>query len=190
MDNELIRAFVIAAHGNLSNVQEMLAENPDLLRVEYEWQPGDLEDGIGAAAHVGNREIAEFFLEQGVSLNICVAAMLGRQEDVKSFLEKDPALANAKGAHGISLMFHAAMSGSVEIAKLLKEHGCNEGYNHALHGAINHKQSAMVRWLLENGVTDVNTLDYQGKTPLKNAQESGQIEVAAMLEERKALLEV
>src|SRR5215204_5032628 len=96
---ELIREFVISSHGNLQKVQEMLAEHPTLLTVEHDWGEGGHEDGIGAAAHVGNRAIAEFFLAQGVPQTICVAAMLGRLDDVKAFLQQDNALANARGAH-------------------------------------------------------------------------------------------
>src|SRR5690554_6489663 len=120
MDTDLIRPFVLAAHGNLNAVQSMLAEHPELLTVQYEWGPGDYEDGLGAAAHVGNRPIAEFLLAQGAPLTICAAAMLGRIDNVKSFLDQDSSPANARGAHGITLMFHAAMSGDIELVNLLK----------------------------------------------------------------------
>jgi ankyrin repeat protein len=186
MNSDLIRPFVIAAHGNLGAVQTMLAEHPDLLTVAFEWGPGDFEDGLGAAAHVGNRAIAEFFLAKGVPLTICAAAMLGRYDDVKSFLDQDANLANAKGAHGISLMFHAAMSGDLELVKLLKSRGNNEGYSSALHGAISYGHSDVAAWLLDNGVTDVNVPDYRGKTPLQSAEELGQAEVVDLLKKHGA----
>src|SRR6185369_10549957 len=106
MSADLVRPFVIASHGDLNTVKSMLAEHPDLLLVQFEWGPNDYEDGLGAASHVGNRAIAEFFLSKGVPLTISSAAMLGRYDDVKTFLDKDPSLANARGAHGIALMFH------------------------------------------------------------------------------------
>src|SRR5258707_2145353 len=129
LDNELVKTFVIAAHSDLPTVQKMLAEQPDLLNVEYDWGPGGRETGIGAAAHVGDRAIAEFFLARGVPSNICVAAMLGRTDEVRQALNNDPSLANARGAHGISVLFHAAMSGNIEIAGLLLAAGCHEGFN-------------------------------------------------------------
>jgi len=186
MSADLIRPFVIAAHGDLKAVQSMLAEHPDLLTVEYEWGPGDYEDGLGAAAHVGNRAIAEFFLSQGVLLTICAAAMLGRLDDVKAFLDSDSTLANATGAHGIPVMFHAAMSGNLELVKLLKACGNNEGYDDALHGAISFGHTDMVAWLLENGATDVNVPDFRGKTPLQSAEELGQDAVVALLKKHGA----
>jgi uncharacterized protein len=186
MNNDLIRPFVIAAHGDLHAVQNMLAEHPDLLNVRYEWGPGDFEDGLGAAAHVGNRPIAEFFLSKGVPLTICAAAMLGQLDDVKTFLDEDAAGANAKGAHGIPILFHAAMSGNLELVKLLKARGCSEGYDDALHGAISYGHTDMVAWLLDNGATDVNVPDFRGKTPLESAQESGQDAVVELLKARGA----
>jgi uncharacterized protein len=162
---ELVREFVIAAHGDLTKVKMMLAENPGLLTVEYDW----------------NSELANFFLAERVPLNICVAAMLGRLEDVNRFLEDDPSLANARGAHGISVMFHAAMCGDVQIPQSLRDHGCKEGFSHAIHGAINFKDKEMVAWLLANGATAMNTLDYQNKTLLTRAIETDQAEIVELL---------
>src|SRR5215813_1531255 len=105
LDNELVKTFVIASHWDLPTVQKTLAEHPELLNVEYDWGPGGRETPIGAAAHVGNRPMAEFFLARGVPSNICVAAMLSRADEVRQALDADPSLANAHGAHGIPVMF-------------------------------------------------------------------------------------
>lgn len=170
--NDTVKAFVLAAHGDLDTVRSMLTENPELLNVEYDWGAmGGPETPIGAAAHVGNRAIAEFLLQQGAPSNICVAAMLGRLDEVKAELDQNPALANAQGAHGIPVMFHAAMSGNIKIAELLLAAGCKEGFNSALHGAINFGHLNMVDWLLTHGVSDINTPDWRGKTPIESAQE-------------------
>lgn len=183
---ELIREFVIASHADLQKVQEMLAQHPALLTVEHDWGEFGREDGIGAAAHVGNRAIAEFFLAQGVPMTICVAAMLGRLDDVNAFLQQDHALANARGAHGITVMFHAAMSGNLALAQALQEHGCREGFSHAIHAAISGGHKDMVAWLLANGGSDVNVLDYQGKTPLTHALDDNQPAIADLLREHGA----
>jgi hypothetical protein len=165
-NQELIKEFVTASHFDLAKVKAMLAGNPALLNVEYEWAPGDRESGVMAAGHMGNRAIAELFLSKGVPLNICVAAMLGRLDDVKAFLEGDGKLANARGAHGITAMFHAAMSGNIEVAQLLKSYGCNEGYK------------PMVEWLLDNGAQNVNAPNYEDKTPVRVAMELGHADIA------------
>jgi ankyrin repeat protein len=184
LSNDLVKEFVTASHFDLEKVKALLAELPDLLLVEYDWGPmGGLENGIGAAAHVGNRDIAEFFLAQGVSPTICVMAMLGRVGDVQEMLAHDPALANARGAHGITVMYHAAMSGVTEIPDMLKNAGCKEGYSYALHGAIVFAHEGMVRWLLENGATDINVRDYENKTPLERATERNQTPIIELLKQ-------
>lgn len=94
---EQIREFVLPAHGDLASVKRLLAENPLLLNAKYEeWN----ETALGAASHVGNREIALYLLEQGAPLVMCTAAMLGMTDKVAGFLENDNAEANARGAHG------------------------------------------------------------------------------------------
>ena len=132
---------------------------------------------------MGSRAIAEFFIGQGVTPPICALAMLGRTEDVRSILADHPEQSNARGAHGIPIMYHAALSGNVTLAELLKNAGCSEGYNSALHGAIAFRHLEMVVWLLANGVTDVRTPDYENKTPLDRAQDSNQAEIVQMLQQ-------
>jgi ankyrin repeat protein len=185
---DFIRDYVIAAHFNLEKVKSLLQEHPSLLNVAYQWGEDDFEDGLGAASHVGNRPIAEFYLSQGAPLTICAAAMLGRTDDVLAFLDSDPALANATGAHKIPVMFHAAMSGKTEITDLLLERGGGEGINHALHGAISHGHLEMARWLLEHGAKeDLAVLNYEGKTPLQKATELGYADIADLLKQYGAV---
>src|SRR6476659_10012492 len=108
VSQELIEPFVIAAHGDFDKVQELYAAHPEMLNVP--WARFD-ETALAAASHMGNRPIAEFLLSAGAPLTVCTAAMLGMRDDVERFIDEDPSLANARGAHGIPIMFHAAMSG-------------------------------------------------------------------------------
>ena len=55
-----VREFVIAGHGNLAKVKQMLANHPSLLNMAHEWRPGDTETALQGAAHVGSREVAEY----------------------------------------------------------------------------------------------------------------------------------
>jgi ankyrin repeat protein len=153
--------IVLVSHYNLARVKEILAEDATLLNLMYEpWQ----ETPLGAASHVGNRAIAEYLRAQGAPLTLPTAAMLGRMEDVRTFLDADPANVHTTGAHGISLLYHAAMSGNVEIAELLKAGGTSlASAGHALQGATNYNRLAMVQWLLAHGA-DPNLPDYQNKT--------------------------
>ena len=85
MTTETIREFVIAGHGNLDRVKEMLTGQPEMLNISHEWKPDDTETALQGASHVGNRAIAEYLLEQGAPLDICAAAMLGCKTNVERF---------------------------------------------------------------------------------------------------------
>jgi len=177
---ELVEQFVISAHFNLARVKELYGQHPELLNVK--WEKFD-ESALAAASHTGQRAIAKYLLAKGAPMVVCTAAMLGDAGAVTSFLQDDPSLANARGAHDIPIMFHAAMSGQTDVTELLLEHGGGEGIDSALHGAIMYGHTEMVKWLLAHGATDVNVPNYEGKTPLKVAVERDNQEIAEVLRE-------
>ncbi len=179
IDQATIGQFVGAAHGDLSTVKRMLAENPELLNAL--WVPFD-ETAIQAATQTGARDVAEFLLAQGAPLDICTAAMLGNVQKVEEFLKRDRALAHAKGSHGLPVLFHAAISGNTRIADLLLQYGGGEGKEIALHGAVHYGHADMVNWLLANGLSDVNVPNMDGKTPLTVALERGYYDIADMIQ--------
>ncbi len=80
---ELVKEFVIAAHGDLEKTKSMLAETPSLLNATWDWGGGDFEMAIGGAGHMGRRDIALFLIGQGARFDLFVAAMLGRLDVVK-----------------------------------------------------------------------------------------------------------
>jgi ankyrin repeat protein len=183
MTNELDQAqvaqFVGAAHGDLDTVKRMLKENPALLNAV--WQEFD-ETAIQAATQTGARDIAEFLIGQGAPVDICTAAMLGDETRVDALLQADPALAHAKGSHGLPVLYFAALSGYDAIAENLVSYGGGEGKEIALHAAVLSGKAEMVTWLLANGVSDVNMPNDEGKTPLTVALEKGYFEIADMLQ--------
>ena len=71
IDSNLLREFVIAGHGNLSKVKELLAHHPELLDMPYSWTETDRETAVMAAAQVGNAAVAEYLLAKGAPLSIC-----------------------------------------------------------------------------------------------------------------------
>jgi len=181
--NDQLREFVIAGHWNLPVVKEMLAKSPDMLNARYQWGENDHETAVQAAAHVGSPHVAEFLLEQGAPLEICTAAMLGRQPDVERLLQEDPALINAHGAHGIPLMAHAALSGNVQLARMLFERGAHEDLSFALSNAVGKGHLEMSRWLLETGQPDLGWKDFQGKTALEIATDAQNDQLVGLLNE-------
>jgi len=180
LSQELINEFVIVSHAELDKVKAMLAEHPALLNENAVW----IETPIQAAAHVGNVPIAEYLLDQGAPLDICTAAMLGLKEEISEFLNDNPELVNANGAHKIPLMFYPTLYGRTDIAEMLLNAGAplneGEGAQSPLHGAVLFNRVAMVQWLLDHDVNPY-AVDFEGKTAFERAEEKGLTEIADLL---------
>ena len=111
LEAELVEAFVGNAHGDLGAVRTLLEQEPRLVNAAWDWGGGDWETALGAAAHMGAREIALLLLERGARLDVFAAAMLGELEVVRAMLAAFPALREARGPHGIPLLDHARAGG-------------------------------------------------------------------------------
>jgi hypothetical protein len=124
---EMVREFVTEAHGNFARVRELLEQEPALVNATWDWGGGDWETGLGAAAHMGKKEIALHLLGLGARMDIFVAAMLGKLEVVKAILAEQPEALKAPGPHGISLMSHAKKGGkeATAVVKFLQEQAQN-----------------------------------------------------------------
>jgi hypothetical protein len=124
LNSELVRDFVAKAHGDLDGVTELLDAEPTLLNASWDWGGGDWETGLGAAAHMGRRDIALLLLERGARMDVFAAAMLGELEIVRAMLAAFPALRQARGPHGIPLLDHAKAGGEEarEVLALLEGH--------------------------------------------------------------------
>jgi len=184
---EQIRQFVIAGHGNLERVKQMLAENPKLLNASYRWNENDTETAIQAAAQVGSANIAEFLLKQGAPLEICTAAMLGMRDDVERRLNADPRNANATGAHGIRLLPHAVWSNDLLLVQLVFERGARSGATLALHNAVSRDNYEIVEWLVDSAGPDIRSKNFQGKTPLAVATEHKNERIVTFLNHHGAI---
>lgn len=123
---ELVKEFVIAGHGKFDRVKEMLIDYPSLLYCKYDWGKGDYEEAIEGAGHVGNKEIANYLIEQGARVNLFVLTMLGKMALVKPVLEQYPALIFSRGAHGFTLLHHAKVGEARVLYDYLQEKGLNE----------------------------------------------------------------
>lgn len=114
----LLQDFVIFAHTDLDMVKKLLDKEPGLVVASINWGAGDWESGLGAASHMGRRDIVDLLLERGARVDIFCAAMLGMVDVVRAFLTLQPKLIDAKGPHGFSLHFHAQVGGK-ESEKVL-----------------------------------------------------------------------
>lgn len=116
----LVEEFVRYAHADLDRVKEMLAREPGLVNACWDWGGGDFETALGAAAHMGRRDIATFLLERGARLDLFAAAMLGKLEIVTAVISGFPDAIFIPGPHNISLIDHAKQGG--EEAKQVLEY--------------------------------------------------------------------
>lgn len=118
LEASLVHDFVGNAHSDLARVQELLEQEPALLHACWDWGGGDFETGLGAASHMGRRDIAEYLLEKGARLDLFAAAMLGKLDIIKATLAAFPGAIDTPGPHGIPLVAHARAGGDEARAVL------------------------------------------------------------------------
>ena len=111
LDKEMVATFVGAAHRDMQKVQAMLEEHPTLLNAAHDWKFGDFETALGAASHVGYKELVNYLLDQGAQANIFTAALFGKLDIVKGIIDAFPNTIHAKGPHGFTLLHHAQRGG-------------------------------------------------------------------------------
>ena len=117
---ELAREIVGVSHANLARVKELVGARPALARAAWDWGFGDWETALGAASHVGQKEIAAVLLAAGAHPTIFSAAMLGQLEAVKAFVAAAPGIQRTRGPHGITLADHARAGESVDVVTYLE----------------------------------------------------------------------
>jgi hypothetical protein len=110
-DPGLVREMVAASHGRFERVKELVEARPKMALAEWDWGFGDWESALGAASHVGNREIAEYLISKGARPTLFSATMLGQLDVVKAFVAASPGVQRIHGPHGITLLAHAKAGG-------------------------------------------------------------------------------
>lgn len=111
LDKKVVREFVSISHNDMEKVKIMLEEYPNLLNAAHDWKKGDFETGLGAASHVGYKDLAQYFIDQGAQTNIFTACLFGKMDIVKPVLTAFPNTLNARGPHGLTLLHHAQKGG-------------------------------------------------------------------------------
>lgn len=110
-DPSLVKDAVGASHGNFARIRELVEKQPAIARASMDWGFGDWETCIDAAAHVGNKPIADFLLTHGARPTLFSAAMMGQLDAVKAMIAARPGIQKTLGPHGITLMSHAKAGG-------------------------------------------------------------------------------
>ena len=124
-DPAVVQEMVGVCHRDVTRVRELVERQPALANAAIDWGFGDWEDGLGAASHVGRREIAELLLAHGARPSIFSAAMLGQLDVVKALVLARPGVQRTYGPHGITLLAHARAGGAdaEPVAKYLETLG-------------------------------------------------------------------
>lgn len=107
IDDKIVADVVGSSHFNLDRVKELVNKRPELARATWDWGFGDWETALGAASHVGRRDIADFLMSKGARPDIFTFAMIGAYDAVKAMVESSPGIQSIGGPHGISLLQHA-----------------------------------------------------------------------------------
>jgi len=130
VDPALVNEFVNVAHSDFERVKKMIKEKPLLLNSSWDWGGGDFETAIGAAAHMGHKDIVNFLITLGARTDIFVLTMLGKTDIVMAMLEAYPNLLNSQGPHGFTLLHHAEKGGkeAENILKNLQKLGLTETF--------------------------------------------------------------
>lgn len=125
---EIVKSFVGAGHNNLDKVKELLDTYPNLIYSSWDWGNGDFETSIGAAGHVGYKELANYLISKGARPTIHVLTMLGKTDLVLPILKTYPQLINSLGPHGFTLLHHARKGGkeAQQLADYLTASGLKE----------------------------------------------------------------
>jgi len=118
LEAKLVEEFVEKAHSDFKRIKELLLQEPALANASWDWGGGDFESALGAASHMGRKDIASYLLEQGARIDIFAAAMLGKLDIVKAALDAYPDAINTPGPHWITLIRHAEMGGGEAKAVL------------------------------------------------------------------------
>jgi len=186
LDPELVGTMVRVAHFDLAQVTALLAQEPQLANATWDWGAGDWETPLEAASHIGNRDIARFLLAHGARHSLFAAAMLGERATVLAAVAAQPGIVNTRGPHGFTLLYHVARSADLAMAEAIKPHLTDPArdFNQALQAAAREGHAEMTTWLLAHGVTDPNTRDFAGKTPLTLARAGEFTAVADVLRAR------
>ena len=107
IDDDIVKEVVGKSHFDLETVKKLVDKRTELARATWDWSFGDWESAIGAASHVGRRDIVFYLISKGARPTMFTYAMLGAYDIVKNMIDISPGIQKTMGPHGISLASHA-----------------------------------------------------------------------------------
>ena len=124
-DPDVVRLVVGKAHVDYEVVHELVTARPQLAKAAWDWGFGDWESALGAASHMGRRDIVDVLLAHGARPNLFTFAMLGQLDVVRATCRGNPGIQRVPGPHGITLLQHADAGGdeAAAVVEYLRELG-------------------------------------------------------------------
>ena len=117
------------SHGDLETVKKTVAADQRLAHSVATTS----ESGVEAGAHMGNRAIVEFLLENGAAYSLPTAVMLNDFTTVRKLLDEDPQRINERGAHDFPLLVYPIIGKcGPDMMALLLERGAEVEAQHFL----------------------------------------------------------
>ena len=107
INDTLVSSVVGASHFDFDKVKALVTQRPELAIASWDWGFGDAETALGAASHVGRRDIAELLMSYGARPDIFTFTMMGMLKSVQEIIETVPGIQNHRGPHDITLLQHA-----------------------------------------------------------------------------------
>jgi len=148
-------AIVFAAASGNRDLIEVLLDAGANIDVKSSWWAGGtsaLHHAAGAMLNY-NRELADYLIEQGATIDAHAAAGLDMSEKLAELIREDPEVVNAPGSDGMSPLHFAA---TPQIAELLLTHGTDINLRDRDHNGTPaqwtmRRRPEVCRYLLEQG---------------------------------------
>ena len=124
-ERDVVKEVVGKSHSDYARVKGLVEARPALAKAVYDWGYGDWESALGAASHVGRRDIAELLMAHGARPDLFTAAMMGWLDVVRNAVAASPGVQKQTGPHGITLLAHARAggAGAVGVVAFLEQLG-------------------------------------------------------------------
>lgn len=110
-DTQSVKEVVLFSHFNVDKVTKIVSARPALAKASWDWGYGDWESALGAASHMGRRDIAKVLMDNGARPTIFTFAMLGHLDVIRAMIEANPGIQRLHGPHGFTLLAHAKFGG-------------------------------------------------------------------------------
>jgi hypothetical protein len=155
-DPDVVREVVGASHGRIDDVRTLVEATPALAKSAWDWGFGDWESALGAASHMGRRDIAELLMQHGARPDLFTHAMLGHLDVVRAAVAAHPGIQRIHGPHGITLMSHARSGGepAAEVVAYLDSVGGADVRSTSLEIGEDEKKRYLGRFVFGTGDDD------------------------------------